>query len=82
MNLRIVFVLLGLLIGAVAGYLTRPEAAEFKIGGLSVEVSGNQSAGGSSSGGLTDKLTRHILLFALAGGVAGLLAGFASGRRR
>jgi hypothetical protein len=81
LNAKVATLLLGLLIGAVAGYVTRPESAEIKIGGVSVEFSNNQVSSGSS-GDLTSGQTRHILLFTLIGGVAGLLGGFALDRRR
>ena len=40
----IAFLVVGLLIGALAGYVTRPESAEIKLGPLSIEVKGNQVA--------------------------------------
>ena len=79
-NVKVATLLLGLLIGAVAGYLTRPEAAQVKIGDVSVEFSDNHVSSGSS-GDLTSGQGRHILLYTLIGGVAGLLVGFAVDRR-
>ncbi len=81
LNGKVAALLLGLLVGAVAGWLTRPATAEIRVGGTAIEFSNNQVSAGSSSG-LTGAAGRHVLLFTLAGGVAGLLAGFALDRRR
>lgn len=81
LNTKVATLLLGLLIGGVAGYLTRPESAQIKIGGMSVEFSDNHVSSGSSDD-LTSGQMRHVLLFTLIGGVAGLLVGFAVDRRR
>lgn len=83
LNPKVALLLLGLLIGGVVGYLTRPEAAEIKIGGASIEFQNNQvSAHAGSSSSLTTGQSQHILTYALFGGVIGLLAGFAADRRR
>ena len=81
---KIALLLLGLVIGGIVGYVTRPEAAEIHIGGTSIEFQDNKVTAGSSSnaGGLTGGQTQHVLLYTLAGGVIGLLAGFAVDRRR
>ena len=34
----VVFLLIGLIVGGLTGYLTRPETAEIRIGPLSLEV--------------------------------------------
>lgn len=81
LNSKVATLLLGLLIGAVAGYLTRPVEAEIKMGSTSITFSNNQVSAGRS-GSLTDGQMQHILLFTVVGGVAGLLAGFALDRRR
>jgi hypothetical protein len=73
-------VVVGLLIGALAGYVTRPESAEIKLGPLSIEVKGNEVARGN--GPLTSSQVQHIAIITLIGGVIGLGVGFASGRRR
>jgi hypothetical protein len=79
-NTLVVFLVAGLLIGALAGYLTRPESAEIKLGPLSVEVRGNQVAKGN--GPLTSDQIQHIAIITLIGGIIGLGLGFAikSGR--
>ena len=81
LNIKIATLLLGLLVGAFAGYVTRPETAELRIGQVSVEISNNQVSAGSG-GGLTNGQMQHVALFALFGGVAGLLVGFLIGRPR
>ncbi len=40
----ITFLLVGLVIGGLAGYLTRPESTEIKLGPLSLEVRSNEAA--------------------------------------
>jgi uncharacterized membrane protein YeaQ/YmgE (transglycosylase-associated protein family) len=76
----IAFLVVGLLIGALAGYLTRPESAEIKLGPLSIEVKGNQIA--HDNGPLTSSQVQHIAIITLIGGVIGLGVGFAAGRSR
>ena len=80
-NARIALLLLGLIVGAAVGYAARPEAAEIKIGGTSIEFSDNKVSAGSSST-LTSGQGQHIALYAVIGGVIGLLAGFVADRRR
>jgi hypothetical protein len=81
-NIMVAFLVAGLLIGALAGYLTRPQSAEIRLGPLSVEVRGNQVARGN--GPLTSDQVEHIAIIALIGGIIGLGLGFAikSGRIR
>ncbi len=80
LNAKVAFLLLGILVGGAFGYLTRPEAAELKIGSTSIEVSSNQVAS-NDSGPLTSGQSRHVFIYAAAGGIIGLLVGFAVGRR-
>ena len=75
----IAFAVVGLLIGALAGYLTRPESAEIKLGPLNIEVRGNQVA--RDNGPLTSSQVQHIALIALIGGGIGLVLGFAMARK-
>ena len=70
----------GLLIGALAGYMTRPVSAEIKFGPLSIEVTGNRVA--RDGGPLTSSQVQHIAIITMIGGVVGLALGFASGRGR
>jgi len=76
----VAFLVVGLLIGALAGYLTRPESSEIKLGPLSIEVKGNQVA--HDNGPLTSSQFQHIAIITLIGGVIGLGVGFAAGRSR
>lgn len=81
MNAKIVLLLVGLVAGGLVGYLTRPQAAEIRIGPLSVEVQGSSSAG-AGGGDLTGGQMRHVGLFAAIGAILGLGAGFVADRRR
>ena len=81
LNSKVALLLLGLLVGGVVGYVTRPESAEIKIGGTSIEFSDNKVSTGSSSS-LTSGQGQHIALYTVIGGIIGLLAGFAADRRR
>ena len=74
----VAFLVVGLLIGALAGYVTRPESAEIKLGPLSIEVKGNQVA--HDNGPLTSSQVQHIAIMTLIGGVIGLGVGFAIGK--
>jgi hypothetical protein len=76
----IVFLLIGLLIGALSGYVTRPESAEIKLGPLSIDVKGNQVA--RDNGPLTSSQVQHIAIITLIGGVIGMGVGFAVGKNR
>ena len=78
---KVAFLLLGLLAGAVAGYVTRPAAAEIRLGGTSIEFDDNAITAGRSSQ-ITSGQSRHMFVYAVAGGLAGLLVGFAADRRR
>jgi hypothetical protein len=76
----VVFTVVGLLVGALAGYLTRPESAEIKLGPLSIEVTGDRAARGSGS--MTSSQMQHVGIITLIGGAIGLGLAFATGRRR
>ena len=76
----IVFLVIGLLVGAVSDYMTRPELTEIKLGPVSIEVKGNQVA--HDNGPLTSSQVQHIALITLIGGVIGLGVGFANGKNR
>lgn len=80
MNIKVALLLIGLLVGGVAGYLTRPEAAELKLGPVSVEVQGNQVAR-DTGGSLTTGQLQHIGLYGVIGAAIGLGFGFVMGRR-
>jgi hypothetical protein len=76
----VVFLVIGLLVGALAGYLTRPESAEIKLGPIKLEVSGNQAARGD--GPLTSSQIQHIAVLTAIGGAIGFGLGFAMGKRK
>jgi hypothetical protein len=76
----ITFLLIGLVIGGLAGYMTRPETTEIKLGPLSLEVRSNEVARGG--GPLTSSQVQHIAIMTALGGIIGLGVGFAIGKRR
>ncbi len=76
----IAFLLVGLVIGGLAGYLTRPESTEIKLGPLSFEVRSDEVARGG--GPLTSSQVQHIAIMTAVGGIIGLGVGFAAGKRK
>jgi hypothetical protein len=81
-NSKIILLVVGLLVGGLVGYLTRPQAAELKLGPLSVEVQSDKTASPRDGGALTTGQWQHVGVFAVGGAVLGLLVGFALDRRR
>ena len=80
MNAKVVLLIVGLVVGGLAGWLTRPEAAEIKLGPVQIEVQGSGTAQGGGS--MTSSQTEHVALFALAGAVVGFAVGFVLDRRK
>jgi len=80
MNTKIILLVIGLVIGGLVGYLTRPQATELRVGPVSIEVQGSQPAQGGGS--LTSGQAQHVGLFALVGALIGLGVGFVADRRR
>jgi hypothetical protein len=76
----VVFTVVGLLVGALAGYLTRPESAQIRLGPLNIEVTGDRAARGG--GPMTSSQVQHLALITLIGGAIGLGLAFATGRGR
>jgi hypothetical protein len=74
-NPLVVFLAIGLAVGGLVGYLTRPEITEIKFGPINIEVRGDNAARGG--GELTSGQTEHIAIVALIGGLIGLGLGFA-----
>jgi hypothetical protein len=74
----VAYAAVGLVIGGIAGYLTRPESTEIKIGPVQIEVTGKGVARGG--GDLTSSQTQHVLLIALIGGLLGVGFGYAVDR--
>jgi hypothetical protein len=70
----LVLAVIGLVAGAMIGYLTRPEIAQMQIGPLNIEVRGNGPARG---GELTSGQVQYVLSAALIGALIGLGLGFA-----
>ena len=73
------FAVVGFLVGALAGYLTRPETAEIKLGPMSIEIKGDRPAQGG--GPITSGQMQHIALLTLIGGVIGAGLGFVARKR-
>ena len=82
MNAKIVLLVVGLVVGGLAGYLTRPESAQIKLGPLSVEVQDKGSVAGAGGGELTSGQMQHVGLYALIGAIVGFGAGFVADRSR
>ncbi len=82
MNLKVICLVLGIVVGAIVGYFTRPEAAELKLGPLQVEVQSNRTASPRDRGEMTSSQWQHVGAFTVGGAVLGLLAGFVVDRRR
>jgi hypothetical protein len=80
MNSKIVFLLIGLAVGGLAGWLTRPQAAEISILGMNVEVQGDRAAAPGDA--LTSGQAQHVGIFAALGALIGFGVGFAADRRR
>ncbi len=81
-NTRLALLILGVLVGGVVGYVTRPQAAEIRLGGASFEIEDTSRSASDDGGALTTGQLRRVFVFAVAGGVVGLLAGVLADRRR
>jgi hypothetical protein len=79
MNTRATLLVLGLIAGALVGYVTRPQSAEISLPGLNIQITGEGTAQG---GEITPAQWQHIGIFSAIGGIIGLGAGFVVGRRR
>ena len=78
-NAPIVFLLLGLIAGALVGYETLPvERSEIRLGPLNIEVQGKKP---SARDELTDRQAQHVVTIMLIGGIIGLGCGFGVQRR-
>ncbi|GEM_PF-390706 len=80
LNPKVILLVLGVIIGGVVGYATRPEIAEIRIGKLNIEISGKGI--GRQDDRITSEQWKHIAIFALIGGALGLGLGFAMERGR
>jgi hypothetical protein len=75
-NAMVVFLVIGVLAGALIGFVTRPESAEIRIGPLNIEITG-KGISSRRDQELTSSQVQHIALLTLIGGVIGLGFGFA-----
>jgi len=79
LNAPIVFVLIGLLAGALVGYATIPvERSGIRLGPIELETQTKKPAVGDE---LTNAQTQHVLTIVLIGGLIGLGCGIAVQRR-
>ena len=74
------FVLIGLLLGGLVGFLTRPEAASISMGPINLELRTDRVA--SSNDPLNRSQLPHIAIFTVIGGLVGAGIGIFSQRRR
>ena len=79
MNTKIVLLLLGLVVGGIIGYLTRPRSAEIRIGPMNIQITG---PGPAQGGPLTSDQMQHIALLAVLGAVVGFGLGIVVERGR
>lgn len=80
MNNKVILLVIGLLVGGLLGFLTRPQTAEVKLGPISMEVQTDQTAAPGDS--VTSGQWQRIGVFAVIGAVVGVGLGFAADRRR
>lgn len=75
----LIFLVVGLLAGALVGYATIPvERAGIRLGPIDIETQGKKPSVGDQ---LTDSQTQHVLTIVLIGGLIGLGCGLAMQRR-
>jgi uncharacterized protein YcfJ len=97
MNTKTLLVVVGLIIGALAGWFTAPQPSTVDLGPLHMKVEGGDNGNGGNAtvttgnGGINvnvssnsplDNQTSRTAIFAVIGGLVGLVAGFALDRRR
>ena len=80
MNTKVVLLVVGLLVGGLTGFLTRPQATEIKLGPLSMEVQTDQTAAPGDA--VTSSQWERIAIFAAIGALVGIGLGFAADSRR
>lgn len=93
--MKVLLLIVGLAIGAAAGWFTAPKAVDIDVGGLSVEVEGKGDGGAMISAdrqngvevsigrrSVFDDRNTRTAIFAAIGGLIGLIIGFVADRRR
>lgn len=80
MNTKVILLVIGLLVGSLIGYMTRPESADIKVGPIQLNVQTDQTAAPGDA--VTSGGWQHIGIFAVIGALVGLGAGFAMDRRK
>lgn len=94
MNLKVILLIAGLLVGGVAGWVTAPEAVNINVGPVSVEVQGDGEGGQLTASGQDGQLEVQVgsasplddrnirtAIFAIVGAAVGLGAGLLLERR-
>jgi hypothetical protein len=80
MNTKVILLVIGLLVGSLIGYMTRPESADIKVGPIQLNVQTDQTAAPGDA--VTSSGWQHIGIFAVIGALVGLGAGFAMDWRK
>ena len=94
--MKVILLIVGLVIGAAAGWLTAPKAVDIDVGNVSLEVEGGGEGGAMVSadnrdGGMEVSIGRRSVfddrntrtaIFAAIGALIGLIIGFVADRRR
>ena len=92
--MKVILLIVGLVIGAAAGWFTAPKAVDVDVGGVSLEVEGNGGGAMVSADrkngvevsigkrSMLDDRNTRTAIFAAIGGVIGLIIGFVADRRR
>jgi hypothetical protein len=80
MNTKVILLVVGLLIGGLVGFLTRPQSGEIKLGPISLDVQTNQTADPGDP--VTSSQWQRIAIFSAIGALVGIGAGFVMDRRK
>jgi hypothetical protein len=95
MNIRVLLVLAGLIIGAVAGWVTAPQPSTLDVGPVHIETQGGDSGNGGTAtvttgnGGLNvsvqsnspfDNRNSRTIIFAAIGAALGAIAAYFTAR--